>query len=68
MFGDITDSGESSYPDGVPEVYVQWRLQRRLPVAGAFLSLRLGPRPAELMPIILNSPSGEAMPSPMGDR
>lgn len=48
------DNGESSYPDGVPEVYVQWRLQTRLPMEGSRLVVRLGPRPAEIMPIVLN--------------
>jgi hypothetical protein len=48
------DNGESSYPDGVPEVYVQWRLQTRLPMEGSRLAVRLGPRPAEIMPIVLN--------------
>lgn len=48
------DNGESSYPDGVPEVYVQWRLQTRLPMEGSRLMVRLGPRPAEIMPIVLN--------------
>ncbi|KAJ1420494.1 WD40-repeat-containing domain protein [Ochromonadaceae sp. CCMP2298] len=46
-------SGESSYPNSVPEVYVQWRLQRRQQVPGAYLSVKLGPRPAEMMPVLL---------------
>jgi len=48
------DNGEGSYPDGVPEVYVQWRLQTRLPMEGSHLTVRLGPRPAEIMPIVLS--------------
>lgn len=62
-------SGESSYPDGVPEVYAQWRLQRRIQLQGAYLSVRLGPRPAEAMPILQSVPGGgEGMSSPVGDR
>lgn len=62
-------SGESSYPDGVPEVYVQWRLQSRQPIEGAYLSARLGPRPAETMPILLNTPGGaESLASPQSER
>jgi hypothetical protein len=69
LFGSATRSGENSYPDGVPEVYVQWRLQRHVPVQGAYLSVKLGPRPAETMPLLLNAPGGIDSPgSPLGDR
>jgi WD40 repeat protein len=55
-------SGESAYPNGVPEAFVQWRLQRRQPVPGAFLSVNLGPRPAEMMPALPEKvSSGEAV-------
>ena len=57
-------SGESSYPNGVPEVYVQWRLQRRFRIDGAYLSIKLGPRPAETMPIIMNSLGHDSLSSP----
>jgi hypothetical protein len=50
-------------------VYVQWRLQRHVPVQGAYLSVKLGPRPAETMPLLLNAPGGIDSPgSPLGDR
>lgn len=49
-------------------MYVQWRLQRLLPLAGAYLSVKLGPRPAETMPILLNSAGLDGVSSPMGDR
>lgn len=68
IFVAIIFSGESSYPNGVPEVYVQWRLQRRFRIDGAYLSIKLGPRPAETMPIILNSTSHDSLSSPLGDR
>jgi len=60
-------SGESSYPNGVPEVYVQWRLQRRYRIEGAYLSIKLGPRPAETMPILLNSVGADNLSSPFRD-
>jgi len=62
-----TDNGESSYPNGVPEVYVQWRLQRRYRIEGAYLSIKLGPRPAETMPILLNSVGADNLSSPLRD-
>lgn len=57
--GKYTDNGESYYPNGIPEVYVQWRLQMKNPIEGAYLSIEIGPRPAELMPYILSGQSGE---------
>lgn len=47
----ILCSDASAYPNGIPEVYMQWRLQRRLPVRSGFLSVSLGPRPGELMSV-----------------
>ena len=38
-----------AYPNGIPEVYLQWRLLRKLPVFDGFISMSLGPRPGELM-------------------
>lgn len=61
-------SGESSYPNGVPEVYVQWRLQRRYRIEGAYLSVKLGPRPAEMMPILMNSLGNDGLPLTQSDR
>jgi hypothetical protein len=55
-------------------VYVQWRLQRHVKMEGTYLTLRLGPRPAELMPIMLSAgggllgPGGEGLTSQSIDR
>ncbi len=46
--GDKYSSGASrddpSYPDGVPEVYIQWRKQQRSIIKGCTLKLAVGPR------------------------
>lgn len=63
-------SDSSAHPNGIPEVYLQWRLQRRMPVDGAFLTVALGPRPGEMMSVaattglvmmdgVLRSPSND---------
>ncbi len=62
-------SDASAYPNGIPEVYMQWRLQRRQPVREAFLSLSLGPRPGELMSAAaVSALMGGNLASPSHDR
>ena len=38
----------SAYPDNVPSVYLQWRMQRRHPIKFGILDVTLGPRRSEL--------------------
>ena len=46
--GDKYSSGttrdDPSYPDGIPEVYIQWRRQQRSIIKGCVLKLAVGPR------------------------
>ena len=39
-----TRSEVSCYPDGIPPVYLQWRLQKRSPINYGALNITLGPR------------------------
>ena len=38
----------SAYPDGVPAVYLQWRLQRKCPIKFGILNVSLGPRRSDI--------------------
>ena len=59
-------SDTTAYPNNIPEVYLQWRLQRKILVREGFLSISLGPRPSELMSVQI-APGG-GLSSPAHDR
>jgi WD40 repeat protein len=54
---------DTSYPDSVPEVYIQWRKQRRVELNNACLSVSIGPRRMEQIAISVAVPDG-VMASP----
>lgn len=35
---------EVTYPNGIPSIYLQWKLYRKMQVRGAFLKVAIGPR------------------------
>lgn len=49
---------DTAYPDSVPEVYIQWRKQRRIELNNACLSVSLGPRRMEHISIGVAVPDG----------
>ncbi len=59
----LVHSDARAYPNGIPEVYLQWRLQRKLLVREGFLSVSLGPRPGELMSVQIAAGGGLLSPA-----